>query len=266
MHDMHIQSKARSRTRLAACWAGFALACAAAAPATAELSASLGIEYFRWKEDTTPAVKETGPMLALGLAYTQDKDDGLLFAYRGRAYFGDVDYEGAFLFSGAPASGTTRYSGISNEGQVRWRGPVPGRPEYYVDYVMALGWETWRRRLSSIQKEDYDVAFVRIGAELALRNGERWMVGGGVKLPVYVREDAHLTDIGFDRNPALKPGRAASLYANVGYNIDEKLRVSAYYDGYEFRDSPAVDVSPFAVYQPASTMSVIGLKLEYRLK
>jgi hypothetical protein len=61
------------------------------APAAAELAVSLGMAYFRWKEATTPSVTETGPMLALGLAYNQEKDDGGLFAYRDRAYFGDVD-------------------------------------------------------------------------------------------------------------------------------------------------------------------------------
>jgi hypothetical protein len=242
----------------------------ASGPASAEFSASLGMEYFRWKEATTPAVTETGPMLALGLAYTQEKDDGLLFAYRGRAYFGDVNYSGTGLFTGTPISGTTRYTGMSNEGQLRWRAQIPDRPEYYFDYVMALGWDTWERKLTSVQKEDYDVAFVRLGGEVALKEGEGWIFGLGVKYPFYTREDAHMTDIGFDRNPVLKPGHSASLYGNLSYRLNEKLRLTAYYDGYEFRQSRSEAVNgplgPGTVFQPASTMSVIGLKLEYRLR
>ena len=242
----------------------------ASGSAAAEFSASLGIEHFRWKEAGTPSVTETGPMLALGLAYTQEKDDGLLFAYRGRAYFGDVDYKGAGLFIGTPISGTTSYVGMSNEGQIRWRAQIPDRPEYYFDYLMALGWDTWERKLTSVQKEDYGIAFVRMGGEVAQKEGDGWIFGLGVKYPFYTREDAHMTDLGFDRNPLLRPGRGANLYGNLGFRLNDKFRVTAYYDGFEFRQSrsEAVNVSgiPGTVFQPASTMSVIGLKLEYRLK
>jgi len=103
-----------------------------------------------------------------------------------------------------------------------------------------------------------------------LKEGDGWIFGLGVKYPFYTHEDAHMTDLGFDRNPALKPGGGASLYGNLSCRLNEKLRLTVYYDGYEFRQSPAEAVNgttgPTAVVQPASTMSVIGLKLEYRLK
>lgn len=243
---------------------------AAAGPAAADFSVSAGMEYFRWKEHATPSVTETGPMLALGLAYTQDKRDGALFAYRGRAYFGDVDYDGYYLFTGAPASGTTRYAGMSNEGQLRWRAQIPGRSDYHFDYVFAVGWDTWERKLSSTQQEDYNIDFARLGGELGLKEGEGFSVGLGIKYPFYTSEDAHLTDLGFDSNPKLKPGRDASLYGNITYHLNPKWRLTAYYDGFEFRQSQGQAVNgplgPDTVYQPASTMSVIGLKIEYRLK
>jgi hypothetical protein len=242
----------------------------ASGPAAAEFSVSLGAEYFRWKEATTPSVTETGPMLALGLSYTQEKDDGLIFGYRGRAYFGDVDYTGAYLFTGAPATGTTSYAGMSNEGQIRWRAQIPDRPEYHLDYVMAVGWDTWKRELSSVQREDYNVGFVRLGGEVALKKGEGWTLGVGIKYPFYISEDAHMTDLGFDRNPTLKPGRDASIYGNLSYRLNEKVSVTAYYDGFEFKQSQSESVNtpmgPATVFQPASTMSVVGVKLEYRLK
>ena len=239
-------------------------------PAAAELSASVGVEYFTWKESTTPSVEETGPLLALGLAYTQEKDRGLLLAYRGRAYFGDVDYKGAGLFTGTPISGTTTYTGIANEGQLRWRAHMPETPDYHVDYLLALGWDTWERKLGSVQKENYYVAYLRLGGEVAPGKGKGWTFGGGVKYPVYTREDAHLTDIGFDSNPSLEPGRDVNLYGSFGYRFEEKFSVIAYYDGFEFKRSHSEPVTspatgPVAVFQPASSMSVIGLKLEYRL-
>ena len=243
---------------------------AVSGPTAAELSASLGLEYFTWKESITPSVEETGPMLALGLAYTQEKDRGLLFAYRARVYFGDVDYEGTELFTGTPISDTTTYTGIANEGQLRWRVPIPETPDYHVDYVLAVGWDTWERKLGSVQRENYDVAYMRLGGEVAPRKGKGWTFGGGVKYPVYTREDAHLTDIGFDSNPTLKPGKDVNLYASFGYRFEEKFSVTAYYDGFEFKQSHSEPVTSaatgsVAVFQPASSMSVIGLKLEYRL-
>ena len=65
------------------------------APVQAQFAVSAGLEYFSWTEDTSPIqVKETGPMFALGLEWTQRKEHGLLGAYRGRFYVGDVDYTG----------------------------------------------------------------------------------------------------------------------------------------------------------------------------
>ena len=52
-----------------------------AATARAELTVFAGIEYFNWQEDTSPTVEETGPLLAGGLIWMQDKDKGILFGY-----------------------------------------------------------------------------------------------------------------------------------------------------------------------------------------
>ena len=238
-------------------------------PAAAEVSASLGLEYLRWEEDTSPAVTETGPLLALGLGYTQEKDSGLLLAYRGRAYLGDVDYEGAGLFTGTPLNGTTRYAGMANEGQLRWRTPI--KQDYRLDWLFALGLDVWERELSSTQSEDYQIGYLRLGGEVAIIAGEGWIAGAGVKYPFYTHEDAHLTNIGFDHNPSLKPGPDVSFFAQLGYRFSEKISLVAYYDGFRFRKSEEEAVNhPVSgqgiVFQPASDLSIIGVKLEYRLK
>src|ERR1700719_3104824 len=83
------------------------------AMARAEVTLNAGIDYLRWTESTTPEVTETGPLYALGLAYTQDRDAGALFAYRGKVWGGAVDYQGATLFGATPVSSTTDYIGLS---------------------------------------------------------------------------------------------------------------------------------------------------------
>lgn len=246
-----------------------ALGLCMAGPAAGEMSASLGLEYLRWKEDTTPAVIETGPLFALGLGYTQEKNSGLLFAYRGRAYLGDVDYDGAGLFTGTPIQGTSRYAGMANEGQLRWRTQL--EQNYRVDWLVALGMDFWERRLTSSQSEDYEIGYLRLGGETAINKGKGWIAGAGVKYPFYTHEDAHLTNIGFDSNPTLKPGPDVNFFAHLGYRFTEKVSIVAYYDGFRFKKSQEEAVNHAVsgqgvIYQPASDLSILGLKLEYTLK
>lgn len=235
----------------------------------AQLALHAGVEYFRWKERTTPAVEETGAMFAFGFDYTQRADAGFLFAYRGRIWGGDVDYDGATLFTGDPVKSTTSYFGVTNELQARWRRPI--EDGYFFDLVFGAGWDGWRRELSPIQKEDFDIVYLRLGTDFDTFRTDRWMIGLGVKFPMWAREDAHLTALGFDRNPILKPKRDVSAYAQVGYRFDRNWRVVGYADGYRFRESDAEPVThategAMFVFQPASSMLNIGVKVEYSLR
>ena len=238
---------------------------------SAEWSASGGVEYFRWKERPAPGVKETGPRLAAGLNWTQDTESGWLGAYRGKLYGGRVDYTGALLFAPAvPVGGTTKYAGITNEAQAIYR--YPGSA-YQVEYVAGLGWDYWRRTLpGSHEREDYNIVFLRLGVDLNSRTTQGWYGGGGVKYPLYTRENAHFTDVGFDQNPALRPGKDMSLYAQLGHRLKKNWDLIGYYDSFRFSQSNVVAPvtasrlfpgRTFAVSQPKSSMDVFGLKLQY---
>src|SRR5438067_1221883 len=63
--------------------------------------------------------------------------------------------------------------------------------------------------------------------------------GGGIKYPFWTRQDAHLTDIGFNANPHLEPKGTLSLYADVGYRFTRRWSVTGYYDSYRFDESNA---------------------------
>lgn len=238
-----------------------------AATARAELTVFAGVEYFNWQEDTTPSVKENGPLLAGGLIWIQDKENGLLFGYRGEIYFGQVNYDGADLFTGTPLTAKVDYFGVLNEGQLRYR--FPSRGSEHVDAVLAVGADLWRRQFSdSDQKEDWGVIYARLGAELGPRAGKPgWLAALGLKYPVYTYENAHLTNIGFDQNPTLTPGKDWSAYASIGYRIDAQWSVVGYYDSYRFQQSPSVQATlngtSYSLDQPKSSMNVLGIQVLY---
>ena len=234
-----------------------------AGAAHAEWDANVKVERFRWAEESQPSVTETGPRYGIGLGWTQDGEHRLSARWRGELYGGSVEYRGAELFAPNNAvTGTTEYTGFITELQGVYR-LAPSR----FALIGGLGFDYWNRQLTDIQKEEWYVTFVRLGGEFGdrARRGGGFFAGAGVKYPIYIAEDAHLTDIGFDSNPTLHPGRAPSLYAEIGYRFTEQWTLTGYYDSYRFRESPGVSTtsggSRFTVFQPTSSVDTFGLRL-----
>ena len=252
-------------------------ALAASAPAHAGWGISADLERFRWAESADPRVTETGPMLGIGARYTQDRDAGWLFGWRGRLYFGSVDYNGALLDASAPATGTTEYNGLVNEALAIYR--LPGS-RYGLEFVSGLIWDYWNRQLTAFQREQYWVASLRLGVNADRRESSGWFGGAGLKYPFYTREDAHLTDIDFNANPRLQPKGTFSLYADAGYRFTRNWSLTGYYDSYRFKESDPTPflINPFVpgctgvapdrpqgcqLVQPASKVDSLGLRLQY---
>ena len=232
----------------------------------AEWSVSAGAEHLSWRESTSPSVSETGVRGALGLNWTQNKDAGCLAAYRLKFYKGNVDYDGAFLLTGAPVSGSTHYWGYTNEIQAIYR--TLNNP---LEFVGGLGWDSWQRHLSPQQEEDYDVYYVRLGVNINTRIKRGFFGNAGIKYPIYVTEDAHLRGIGIDQNPRLHPRRDVSATGELGYRFNTNWDLIGYYDGWRFSQSNTVTVTSNAalpgtsinVFQPKSKQDLVGVKLQY---
>ena len=229
-------------------------------------SVSADLEQFRWEEAGTPSVTEKGPRYGLGWGFRAEQRAGWQWAYRGEFRRGTVDYTGAFLFTSQPATARTRYTGLVNEAQGIYRFAHP----LGIELVSGLGWDYWERNILPDQREDYSVVFLRLGLNLDPRTPRGWFGGGGLKLPFYVSENAHLDELGFDQNPRLEPKGQASLYAQAGYRFTPSWSLIGYYDGYRFGESkPVRATSPsspgtqFLLFQPASTVDSFGLKLQY---
>lgn len=239
--------------------------------AQAQLTLSAGVEHFRWEEKTTPTVTEEGPMAAIHIEYLQQSENKFVLGYRGKLWTGTADYTGSTLFTNQPITGTTGYFGLANEALGRWR-TEPRNSSYRVNVVTSFGIEAWRRELSSIQREDYAVMYARAGIEIDPISDGAWLFGLGIKYPIWVREDAHLVSIGFDRNPELTPEGRGSIFAHVGYRLNQQWSIASYVDGYRLSRSDEVQVTEVRqgfgtinVFQPASTMLVIGIRLERHL-
>jgi hypothetical protein len=238
-----------------------------AAGANAGWSVSLDAEHFRWQEATSPTVTETGPRVGFSWEYEQLRPAGLQFAYRGQFRHGTVDYSGSFLFTGGAASARTEYTGLVNEAQGIYR--FPGSP-FGLELVGGLGWDYWQRNILPDQKEDYSVLFLRLGVNFDPRSAQGWFGGGGLKFPFFVSENAHLNELGFNQNPTLEPTGETSLYAQVGYRFSRQWSLIGYYDSYRFGESKSVPAtSPsfpgttFLIFQPASTIDTLGVRLRF---
>jgi hypothetical protein len=235
--------------------------------AQAGWSVSADLEYFRWRESSDPLVTERGGRFGLGWEYLREQPVGWQFAYRGEFRRGEVKYEGALLFDPSQAvSARTRYTGLVNEVQAIYRLPHALGPEL----VGGLGYDYWERNILPNQREEYSVVFLRLGLNLDPRETRRWFGGGGLKLPLYVSENAHFDEIGFDQNPHLEPEGRPSLYAQAGYRFAPNWSMIGYYDSYRFAESKPVAATSSAFpgtrllfVQPASSVNRYGLKVKY---
>jgi hypothetical protein len=241
-----------------------------AAAANAGWSASLDIERFKWEEATEPKVTEEGPRVGFSWEYEQLRSAGWQFAYRGQFRQGTVDYTGSFLFTGGAATARTEYTGVVNEAQGIYR--FPGNP-YGFELVGGLGWDLWERNILPNQKEDYSVLFLRTGVNFDARANQGWFGGGGLKLPFYVSENAHLDEIGFASNPRLEPQGEVSGYAQLGYRFSPQWSVIGYYDSYRFGESKSVATTnsgfpgtTFNIFQPSSRVDTLGLRVRFSFR
>ena len=233
-----------------------------------------GLEDYRWIEyppgfNGNP--KESGIRPALFVNWTQEGEQGALFAWRAKLYGGTVNYDTFVMCNcasdGAPASTKTDYNGVANEGQLFNRDDLG---DYKLDYLGALGLDYWRRSIRNTggnQIEDYSILFLRAGLRLTSSSREAGFHGEfGIKYPISTRENGHLDSFGFVSNPKISPKGLVSGYAELGYRINARFDVLGYYDSWRFGRSEnvtATDTSgvTWLIYQPKSSMDVLGIKL-----
>lgn len=237
-------------------------------PAFAGWEVSAGIERFQWKEydpvDGSQLLKESGPRYVLGLAGSQDKDAGAVLGYRGKFFFGRVNYDGQ-TWGGTPVATDTIYLGTDHQGRVAMRVPGSG---YRVDYFGAIGYRAWVRDLESTDAvigytENWSFPYAGVGVSVSEPKGRGWHGEAMLLRPIWVRERVELGD-----GVTLKPKNRLHLSLEAGYRFGGAWDVSAYYEYRKFGQS---DVKPLTiigfpvtgVLQPKSREDVLGVRLSY---
>ena len=236
-----------------------------ATSAEADWDTGLGLEYYSWKEDVPEsghALKEGGPRYALYLDWMENSDKAFLFRYRGRLYFGQVNYDSYTQLTNTPVTTNTEYTGMAHEGQLFYRSDVGN---YKLDYVGGLGWDYWRRAIGADLIEDYSILYLRGGPNLELSGrSPGFHGGGGLKYPLWTAEDSQLESQGYYSNPIITPGKNISRYAELGYRINDHFDVIGYYDSWRFKKSNIVTTTnamgTWSIWQPQSSMDALGLK------
>src|SRR5262245_11566904 len=91
--------------------------------ARAQWSVDASVERFDWRERVSPIeVHEVGPRVAIGAGFMPRTVSGILLAYRGSIYGGNVGYDGSLLFDRTTAaSGTSTYWGTTQTVELRYR-------------------------------------------------------------------------------------------------------------------------------------------------
>jgi hypothetical protein len=222
----------------------------------------VAVNDYWWKEtiDGLQLMKETGTLYAAGFMYTHIFDNQMTLKPAIEVFGGDVDYDGATQ-AGVPVKSTTKYFGFKLWGDVGYQFSV-GRSSSVEPFAGLAVW-TWSRTVQDATAadgtpafgytEDWTTFFARLGVrgEAALSGSVRWFAEGGMKLPIYNENYAHI-----DNGITLEPGRQVAFFAETGIAI-HSFKASVTYDQQRYSQSN----SSQGWIQPESKSDQYGLKI-----
>ncbi len=240
---------------------------AAAGYRDVELSCYWRLDWFHWSEyryeepEGSRILEETGPMDAFGVsALLADRSVRLGAEFM----IGEVDYDGQTM-SGIPHTTETEYRGIELGYRHQWELYSRFWDELYLSCGGSMRW--WSRDLKSTPGvmgyiERWFVATVELGIVVGhtVRAEDRFFFEVFMHLPLATAE--HIGKFSADIEPDGEFRLPAEL--KVGYGWVNGLALSFRLRRMGFDRSAPTDSSVGSVLQPASTMTRVGLQVEYR--
>lgn len=219
-------------------------------------------EYWRKEPEGSRILEETGATHALGVsALLADRSVRL----GAELMIGDVDYDGQ-TWAGTPLRTETEYLGLEADFTYRWE--LDSR--FWDDLHLAVGgnMRSWSRDLKPTSVtvgavEEWLVMSVEFGvvAGHTTRRGGRFFWEAFLHWPLFTNEDAEILGTTAELEPDGKFRLPAEL--KVGYGWENGLALSFRLRRMGFDRSELTGTWLGPVYQPASTMTRVGLEVEY---
>jgi hypothetical protein len=230
------------------------------------------VESFVWKEfadNGSRVVKESGPLIGIGLAYSHEFEDRITFTPKGEIFFGSVDYDGQTQV-GVPVTSTVDYFGFKFDGDLSIKYKVTQR--FSLEPFGGLGLRWWIRDIkdgttsTGAVASGYTEAWTTLYGRLGVRGGidvstqMMMFLETGVMLPFFNENTAYLSDAGLGPDVTIHPGRQASFFAEAGLKIS-RVKASLFYDSMKFSRSANVVSGANIYWQPQSTADIYGVKV-----
>lgn len=253
-----------------------------------EVTGYLAPHYFQWEEFAhgNKLLREQGWLIGAGALARVNllKGDAGALMLTGRAelFGGIVDYDGQTQSTNnqgqsvtpLPVKTDVNYFGTREEVDLGWR---IRQQQLAVEPFFGFGARWWLRDIQdstafdpaentvknvSGYTEDWSSLYLRLGGRVDLAVNDDWHIfsEGGAKYPFYTENTA---DIAGDIT--LKPDAHWSAFAEAGTRY-KKLKISGFYEGFRFNQSPGVVRGNTQYFQPISKSDIFGLRVGWAFR
>ncbi len=253
-----------------------------------EVSAYLAPHYFQWEEfhGGEKLLREQGWLVGAGglarMNLLKAEAGSLILSGKAELFGGVVDYDGQTqsinetgeAVEPLPVTTKVDYLGTREEVDLGWR---ILQQKIWLEPFFGLGIRWWLRNLQdstaidntgaqvqvSGYTENWLSGYTRLGARLGYTMTDDWRIfgEGGVKYPFYTANMVETSD----SDITLKPDGRWSAFAEIGARY-RQVKVSTFYEGFRYGQSPAERSGSFSYIQPTSESDVFGLRMGWAFR
>lgn len=253
-----------------------------------EISGYLAPQYFAWEEFSRGErlLREQGWLMGAGVMarvnLLQGDSSSLILTGKAELFGGVVDYDGQTQsvdqngqpVQPLPVTTDVTYFGTRADVDAGWR--VSGE-KISLEPFLGIGSRIWLRDLQdsttmdtngvpvgvSGYTENWRSYYLRFGGRFDYMFNSDWRLSceGGAKFPFYTENQVEIAgdDI------SIEPDGRWSSFAEVGLRR-QQLKISTFYEGFRYGQSPGV-ISGFSTFiQPASKSDMYGVRLGWAFK